>query len=68
MSWAVPGQDSDQILDSKSHLCDRYIINKTISNITCAKDLFTSQIETCSEWVFDSNERTIVNDVCDAIF
>jgi OCT family organic cation transporter-like MFS transporter 4/5 len=37
-------------------------VNETIANGTCFKDLFTDQIETCKEWVFDHTERTIVND------
>lgn len=64
--WAIPGGSKTQILDSKSHFCDRYAINQTLinsANQTCTKDLFANTIETCSEWVFDYTERTIVNDV-----
>ncbi|RZC05036.1 organic cation transporter protein [Asbolus verrucosus] len=60
--WAIPDESSSQILDSKSHLCDRFVANETASNGTCFRELFTNKIATCSEWVFDHSERTIVND------
>jgi OCT family organic cation transporter-like MFS transporter 4/5 len=62
INWAIPSGGSEEILDSKSQLCDRFVVNETIANGTCFKDLFTDQIETCKEWVFDHTERTIVND------
>ncbi|XP_037914472.1 organic cation transporter protein isoform X1 [Hermetia illucens] len=45
--------------------CRRYIQrigNYSISNDTCPHSMFYNEIESCKEWVFDENERTIVQD------
>lgn len=47
-------------------ICSKYVFNDqnvTQSNETCARQWFTDRKERCYAWVFDENERTIVNDV-----
>ncbi|KAJ3654960.1 hypothetical protein Zmor_014110 [Zophobas morio] len=61
--WAIPNEDSSEVLESKSYYCDRFSVNQSLANGTCYKDLFTTHIEKCNEWIFDHTERTIVNDV-----
>ncbi|KAJ3654670.1 hypothetical protein Zmor_013844 [Zophobas morio] len=60
--WAIPNEDSSEVLESKSYYCDRFSVNQSLANGTCYKDLFTTHIEKCNEWIFDHTERTIVND------
>lgn len=51
------------LLDS----CTRFKYNSTTTgfnnNDTCSANWFTNETEKCDNWVFDENERTIVQDV-----
>ncbi|KAJ8936299.1 hypothetical protein NQ318_001492 [Aromia moschata] len=63
LNWTIPmDHSSDQVIGVKVDSCERYSLNRSIDNTTCSPDIFTSNIEKCSEWVFDENERTIVSD------
>lgn len=62
LKWAIPA-DKNQIIDYKPSLCHRYVFNESSHfNGTCSPALFTSQVEKCNQWIFDHEERTIVND------
>lgn len=47
--------------------CQRFVRDNNISapewGDICKKEMFTSDTEKCSQWIFDESERTIVNDV-----
>lgn len=60
---AVPGKpDSNGLF--KPELCDRYGIRANMSRDTCLATSFDQeQIIRCDEWVFDTYERTIVQEV-----
>ncbi|XP_049822009.1 organic cation transporter protein [Aethina tumida] len=63
--WAIPAEgDSNDVISTKSTLCDMYKVNETYYNAsqTCTKDIFTDQIIQCNQWVFDETESTIVNE------
>lgn len=62
---AVPGTTVGGIFQPEQ--CLRFVIEST-SNIStpsnqCPAEWFSDQQTRCNEWVFDPNERTIVNDV-----
>ncbi|XP_044750714.1 organic cation transporter protein [Coccinella septempunctata] len=63
MKWAIP-PDTNANQDSfKPSTCIRYVPKSTTpSNATCSASIFTNSTEKCSEWIFSSDERTIVND------
>uniref|UniRef100_A0A336KAG2 CSON004020 protein n=1 Tax=Culicoides sonorensis TaxID=179676 RepID=A0A336KAG2_CULSO len=70
VSIAVPGKT---IKDNFVPLqCQRYQRNYSVIapewGAECNKEMFTTEIERCSEWIFDEGERTIVNDVGTAHF
>lgn len=65
VSIAVPGKTiKDQFVPLQ---CQRFLRNENVSapewGEVCRKQMFTSETEKCSEWIFDEGERTIVNDV-----
>ncbi|KAJ8912268.1 hypothetical protein NQ315_008859 [Exocentrus adspersus] len=64
MKWAIPIDDnSDQLIGVKADTyCDRFAFNRSVTNATCSPEMFTRTIEKCTEWIFDNDERTIVND------
>ncbi|XP_018566487.1 organic cation transporter protein isoform X2 [Anoplophora glabripennis] len=63
LKWAIPAEkNSDQVIGVKADTCDRFSLNQSAINTTCSPEMFTKTIEKCSEWIFDNNERTIVND------
>lgn len=62
---AVPGKTvKDQFVPLQ---CQRFIRDYNVSvpewGEACHKEMFTSESERCSEWIFAEGERTIVNDV-----
>ncbi|XP_057656533.1 organic cation transporter protein isoform X2 [Diorhabda carinulata] len=59
--WAIPhGSSDNQVIGVKSDICSRYQPKENASN--CSPDSYTNTIIHCSEWVFSTVERTIVND------
>lgn len=65
VSITVPGKMVKDIFIPAQCLRYKRDYNITIPEWqdTCTKDMFIDETERCSEWVFDDNERTIVNDV-----
>lgn len=60
--YAVP-ESANNVQDYfQPSQCEKYLVNATIVNGTCFKELFTRDVVQCNEWVFDE-ERTIVNEV-----
>ncbi|XP_074033259.1 organic cation transporter protein isoform X3 [Leptinotarsa decemlineata] len=65
MKWAIPNQISEnQVIGVETDSCSRYAAKNesTATNNTCTENAFTNTIERCSEWIFDENERTIINE------
>ncbi|KAG5886492.1 hypothetical protein JTB14_014675 [Gonioctena quinquepunctata] len=65
MDWAIPHEASDnQVIGVKADTCLRYAPRNIseLNTTACSKYSFTETVEKCSEWIFDENERTIVND------
>ncbi|KAF2905671.1 hypothetical protein ILUMI_00505 [Ignelater luminosus] len=62
LEWAIPDESRSHENMYKASQCDRYIRNLTVVNNTCFKDSFINKAERCNAWVYDENERTIVND------
>lgn len=63
---AIPGTISQSSGHFVPEICSRFIfLNDTITDKkdTCPAHWFTGDQIKCNEWVFDENERTIVNDV-----
>ncbi|XP_023024168.2 organic cation transporter protein [Leptinotarsa decemlineata] len=64
-SWAIPPESSEnQVIGVQSDTCSRYLPTNVseLNSTICSKNSFTNTIETCTEWIFDGSERTIVND------
>lgn len=65
VKWAIPKEtDDSQVIGVNTDNCKRFLA-KNISTIndTCSEDMFSNVVQTCSEWIFEDSERTIVNDV-----
>lgn len=64
---AVPGSTSESSGKFQPNVCSKFVFigdsNVTRLNETCPSSWFGTQREDCNQWVFDENERTIVNDV-----
>lgn len=60
----LPGSISESSRDFKPEICSRFVkvINQTDAG-SCSSLWFGDEQEQCDEWVFDDDERTIVNDV-----
>lgn len=64
----LPGSISESSGKFQPDVCSKFIhngaLNDTSTNGTCLADWFNKTIEEkCDSWVFNPNERTIVNDV-----
>lgn len=62
----LPGTISESSGNFIPEICSKYVYMNNSTpreDETCAANWFESRQEKCSEWVFDENERTIVNDV-----
>lgn len=62
IEYAVPESGNNLQDYFQPSQCEKYLVNSSIVNGTCFKELFTKDIVRCHEWVFD-DERTIVNEV-----
>jgi hypothetical protein len=67
VSNALPGSLSASSGKFTPDVCLKFIANDdrndTLHNQSCPREWFSAKHERCDEWVFDENERTIVNDV-----
>lgn len=68
MKEVLPGTTSVSSGVFEPEVCAKYVFNNesdTTTNLngSCSAQWFSSEKERCSKWVFDENERTIVNDV-----
>lgn len=60
--WAIPDKSSvNQVIGVKTDLCSRY--RTKTENHNCTPDAFTTIVESCTQFVFEPTERTIVKDV-----
>lgn len=59
---AIPTTATNEL--AQCEMFDRVPIeNHTLFQSECPAEWFSSQSIKCNNWIFDSNERTIVNDV-----
>lgn len=62
----LPGAVAESSGNFMPELCFKYLpSNNTLIEAadTCVAEMFGTEREQCNQWVFDENERTIVNDV-----
>ena len=66
MKHVLPGTVSASSGNFVPDFCSKYVFNSSLvinENETCSENWFDDTQERCNRWVFDENERTIVNDV-----
>lgn len=66
ISYAIPSNPIHKSSGFEPDLCHYFkqnITNSSAEEMTCLPETFTSEQVRCSQWVFDKNERSIVNDV-----
>lgn len=45
--------------------CERYVVRPHNNTLICSPDIFLTNLTlTCDQWVFENDEKTIVNEVC----
>lgn len=63
----LPGSISDSSGIFQPEFCSKYVLKNDLpsqgNDSACPAHWFDHEHETCTQWVFDKSERTIVNDV-----
>jgi hypothetical protein len=67
---ALPGSFSESSGNFIPEFCSKFVFNNNSvanENETCLASWFDDKTERCDRWVYDEAERTIVNDVREAL-